>query len=444
MTDHDDHSLQNQIDELQKEIGFARNESLSYYNTNFQMSLEGKIRGVEAFQARRQRDLAREMVETGRRLKIAFMLPEISLWDVFAPIYRAMQASERFDPIVVAFTRADVTSEKSKTKILATLEKMKVKFVFFELVGKFYPSIAELEVDVIFYTLGSIAYPEPYRIEFTSQYCLTCYISYGFLMANEHEYQFGQTFHHTAWRIFASTPREEAEYGNRSRRLTNNIVTTGYTKFDLYPKNIPPPPQRPLIIWAPHWTIGTVYPALNLGTFAEICNDMATFMENSCHIDFIFKPHPNLKYACEKTTFMSHDIYESYLHRLKSMSNVSVVLDGDNINRFVNSSAMITDSVSFLAEYIPSKRPLLFLSRPDRSKFSETGESIVGAHYIGVGMDAIRSFTQDVVDGIDPQYHLRAGTMKRVLHIQETSATSQIIDNIANALGLRQTVLVNR
>lgn len=419
---------------LEEGINTARNEALSYYNTNCQAIAELGLRAIEAFQIRQARNLARELADRPRPIRVCFLLPEISLWDVYRPIYDAMAKSEHFEPFVIAFLRTDVVSANTPDEISALLRTMGVKFDFAVPKDGFYPQLAAFEPDIVFYTLGTVAYPAAYRIEFVSNFCLTCYLSYGFLMVNELDYQFGQSFHHAAWRIFASTAREQAEYAARSKRLTNNIVTTGYTKFDCYPAYIPAPPPRPRIIWAPHWTIGVVYPALNLGCFAEICMPMLDFMRQRSDIDFVFRPHPNLRYACEKTTFMDEAAYNGYLDMLRSLPNVEVVFDGNNIERFLASSAMITDSVSFLAEYIPSGRPLLFLERPDRAQFSDAGERIIAAHYRGHGMGPIAAFIDNVAARHDPMAEGRSRMASVELNIGKVPATQTLIQNILTAL----------
>lgn len=415
-------------------INVARNEALSYYNTTSQAITEVHLRSIEAFQIRQTRDLASELAERLRPIRVCFLLPEIALWDVYRPLYAAMVRSRQFEPFVIAFLRTDVVSEKTPKDIVDLLDEMDVNFEFVEPDHGFYKPLSTFEPDLVFYTLGSAAYPTAYQIEFVSQFCLTSYLSYGFLMVNELEYQFGQSFHHAAWRIFASTAREQVEYVARSRRLTCNVITTGYTKFDSYPKENPEPPSKPNIIWAPHWTIGLVYPQLNLGCFAELCMPMLDFMRNRTDIDFVFKPHPNLRYACEKTTFMNETAYNAYLDMLRGLPNVEVALDGNNIDRFLKSSAMITDSVSFLAEYIPSRRPLLFLERPDRARFSDAGERILAAHYRGYGLEVIETFVADVITKNDPMLKIRQKIRVDELNLGELSATNLIINNILGSL----------
>jgi len=364
------------------------------------------------------------------------MLPDISLWDVYAPIYRAMESCVDFDPLVVAFERVDITGDTTEQEVQSFFKANGIRGSYSSKAESNTP-LSNYQPDVVFYTLGTAAYPSAYKIEFTSRYCLTCYLSYGFLLVNEPEYQFGQSFHHAAWVIFASTLREKNEYDTRTKRLSSNSVITGYPKFDLYPPVPTVAPKKPCVIWAPHWTIGLIYPALNLGTFADIYQDMAALMKDYSHVDFLIRPHPNLRYACQETTFMNNATYDKYMTDLAAMPNVSIMHDGNNVDKFITSSAMVTDSVSFLAEYLPSTRPLLFLDRKDRAFFSGAGESIIAAHYTGKTIGDIKGFIDEVViNRDDPKVSLRSSAMKHGLNIGANSATSKILGYLTRSLGL--------
>lgn len=386
--------------------------------------------------------LQKSLCEKHRPIKVLFLLPEISLWDVYRPIYKKMISSPFFDPHVVAFQRTDIIAEKTEEEFVCLLKKLSINFTFMSQRDGSLPPLDDFLPDIIFYTLGTLAYPIEYRIELISNHYLTCYLSYGFLLVNEPEYQFGQSFHHSAWTVFASTKREELAYEDRTHRLISNVHVVGYPKFDLYPKLIPSPPKRPCIIWAPHWTIDDVYPALNLGMFHEIYKSMRDFMKERKDIDFIFKPHPNMRYACKKTGLMSEDIYDDYLRELSSEKNIKIDNNGNNIEDFIKSTAMITDSVSFLAEYLPSGRPLLFLNRPDRAIFSDTGEAIIASHYAGKNMDDIVNFIKEVISDYDPKKNKRSEALISELNIQKNGTSKQVMDHIKRQLKISKMNMV--
>ena len=425
----------------EKKLDELSNQALSYFNFNGQRIDQLKYDLWESNQKLLDR-LYDLRAATGARtpVKVLFMVPDTSLWDVYAPIHRRLSASADFAVRVLAFRRADVEPDKSEDEVIAFFSTRGIDADVEGFGNRPLRQIAAGDADVIFFTLGSVAYPAPYRIEYLSLFCRTCYLPYGFLLADEENYQFGQDFHHSAWSVFASTERELDLYRKYSKRHSTNAVLTGYPKFELLDARLNPveKPRRPIVIWAPHWAIGLVYPRLNLGTFDRICNEMFELFRSTPQVDFVFKPHPTLLHALVKTTFMDEKAYHTYLSLLEQLPNVSVVKHGDYCNLFLRSSAMITDSVSFLAEYLPTRNPLLFLDRSDRAKLNEVGEKIIALHYHGAGMDSIRAFLGKAIDrGEDP---LLEGRMRAGLELLGVTqpASGVICDHLSKSFGLAQ------
>jgi hypothetical protein len=423
----------------------ARNEALSYHTYANERLKEVRVQNQEAVQNMLMRFHKQAGMGRTRPARVLFLVAHTSLWDVFGPIYAAMAASDDFEPSVLAFRRVDVTPDLDATEIKSFFAERGItaRLEGWQEDGRFEPLDPEA-YDILFYTLGSVAYPRPYKQEFTSLFFLTCYLSYGFLLVNEDEYQFNQDFHHAAWRIFSSTQREQRLYEKFSLRTFGNAVQTGYPKFDLFREDTAPARDaqvlqggRPIVIWAPHWTIGQIYPRLNLGIFDQICMDMLDVFKEFREVDFVFKPHPNLKYALEASACMSTENYEAWLGMMKSCGNVRMVTQGDYFPLFKASGGMITDSVSFLAEYLPTGRPLQFLNRPDRAKMSDVGEEIISLHYSGRGADDIRSFIRNhVVGARDPLRAVRMERMPELLGLGVESASARILGELRSAFGL--------
>jgi ubiquinone/menaquinone biosynthesis C-methylase UbiE len=443
--------IENQINNAFSEAKKARNEALSFHNFSTELLTSQHLNSVQATQNILERIIRMERRNVKDPLRVLFLVPHTSLFDVYAPIYSTMLLDPLFQPSVLAFKRADIESDIDEANTQAFFDGLGIAahVVGFDEDG-FYPSLQPESYDILFYTLGSAAYPEAYKPERNSQHFLTCYLSYGFLLSDQYEYQFNQQFHHTSWRIFASTTREKEMYDGYGRRLSSNVVVTGYPKFDLYhdvKSAVENRAQeaalaqhsngRPLVIWAPHWTLGLIYPQLNLGSFDKFCMSMLEIFDEFPDIDFLFKPHPNLKYALEKTTFMNEESYAIYVSMIIQKPNVKMWQHGDYIELFAKSAGMITDSSSFLAEYLPSSHPLLFLDRPDRAKMTEVGEKIIELYETGFTTLSIRAFLQKRIrSGNDEGLQRRLEGAKNLLERSEKTASLAIVDDIKRALAI--------
>lgn len=416
----------------------TRNEALSYHTYAREQIAALRLASTEAAQDLRARVLRAELLADNRPLRILFLVPHVALFDAYASVYAAMEADDGFEPEILAFRRQDVPHDvtEAETRAFFAERGLRAHVVGFDGADEV-PQIDPDAYDVLFYTLGSLAYPEPYRIEATSPHFLTCYLAYGVLLANQPELQFGQEGHHSAWRLYAGTRRDLFFYRQHQRRMRTNARLTGYPKFDLYRPQAAQAAEgaRPTVIWAPHWTIGLIYPGLNMGLFDKICMEMLAIIDEFPDIDFVYRPHPNLPHALATTTFMNADSYAIYLDMLRSRPNCQLELGGDNIARFGRSAAMITDSVSFLAEYLPTGRPLLFLDRPDRARLNDQGERVAALHVQGRDAADIRRFIADVVvKGENPRAEERAAALADLFLPNPEGAARSILADLRSTL----------
>lgn len=408
----------------------------------FDPLLQARTDGWHAAHLQTLHRLAAEGAGHQRPVRVVFFVPDTALWDVFASIYLAMQAHPGFDVRVVAFQRQGVQTDLSAHETRAFYAAIGVPVDLYGFDDGPVPVFGPADLDVAFYTLGSTAYPRPFQIEFLSLFCLTVYIPYGFLQAAEYEYQFNQTFHHAAWRVVANTVRERDCYTHYSDRRSSHVVVARYPKFDLFSGADLAGPERPVVIWAPHWSVGLSYPRLNCGTFCDIYHDMMMLMGAHPQIDFVFKPHPLLSHGLTISGFMSQAQYRDYVDLIAALPNVTVYEHGAYVDLFERSAAMITDSISFLAEYVLADRPLLFLDRPDRARFSAQGEAIVALHQRGLGIDAIRSFIETaVLQGQDVMAETRRSQAGTLLGLDHPPTAETIIEHILSCVRLGRDIV---
>ena len=82
-------------------------------------------------------------------------------------------------------------------------------------------------------------------------------------------------------------------------------------------------------------------------------------------IDWVFKPHPLLREKIVLTGFMSRTEMDAYYAEWARIG--TVCSSGDYQMLFMDSSLMLTDSGSFLAEYAATGHPLIHLWCPENN-----------------------------------------------------------------------------
>lgn len=145
-----------------------------------------------------------------------------------------------------------------------------------------------------------------------------------------------------------------------------NVFLSGSPKLDILfdpiyqPKSVwkPQNKSKKRIIWAPHHSDHFPKWQYQCNSFYEICDDMITIAEKyKDEIQIAFKPHPMLK--AKLIALWGKETTEAYYNKWATLENAQLE-EGDFIDLFLTSDAMIMDSISFIAEYMAVNKPTLF------------------------------------------------------------------------------------
>lgn len=309
----------------------------------------------------------------------------------------------------------------------------------------------ELKPDIIFYsTPWEKSFPEQFRIENLPKNILYCYIPYGIYAARIQKDQFNRELHKKAWRIFSETPKHKELATKYSTIGSSNVIVTGYPKMDSlidgsHEKNpynwIDATHEKKRVIWAPHHSMERY---VNFSTFHKNYEYFYNYAKNHSEIEWVFKPHPNLRHTplVSSTVFPDDDRFteeklEKYYNSWNNLQNATIYEGADYLNLFATSDAMITDSVSFLSEYLYVGKPGLFLTNP-KQKFNEYGEMVKKVWYQidGDNFKEIENFINNVViKREDPLESARSDFYNRYLNTNGVTASSKIYEYIKRSLG---------
>ena len=130
------------------------------------------------------------------------------------------------------------------------------------------------------------------------------------------------------------------------------------------------------IIWAPHHTIE--YPSQKnyfstFLSFHKSIKELSIKYKNS--IDFCFKPHPILKKKLYNHKDWGVKKTNEYFDFWNKSEN-TILSESGYQDLFIQSDALILDSISFMAEYLYLKKPYCFLTK---KKYSYTSSlNIIG------------------------------------------------------------------
>ena len=214
-----------------------------------------------------------------------------------------------------------------------------------------------------------------------------------------------------AWKMFYPTPFHKSMGCKYAYNKGENIVVTGNPMADSLitenrtewkgwkqrEKNI----KR--VIWAPHHSI-LDSSTLHCSNFLELAESMlALTAEYIGKIQFAFKPHPRLISQLHKHPDWGIEKTKKYYQKWDEMPNTTFI-EGEYIELFKSSDALVHDCSTFMGEYLYTKNPLMFIAKDNVTDImNDFGKSCFEQHYKGKNIDDIRNFLDNVViRGNDP------------------------------------------
>lgn len=388
-----------------------------------------------------------------KKLNVMFLCPDK---DVFClgKLFHLMDQSDEFIPVVGIFPYEhldpNIKFDTSKyEKVIQFLEQNQMKFVsLYDFEKKEYLSLKKFQPDIVFFNsplgLKNIAF-----FFEEARNAITCFVPYGYFLSNSQEYIFNTDFHFKMTYLFYESVISLSLSEQYSRNHGENSLFLGYPKLDLFfdghlPKNVwkKQDREKKKVIWTPHHSIENNLNHYGYSCFNELANVMLELAEKYRNeIQFAFRPHPLLRSRLNEDKRWGEQKTAEYFQKWEQCKNTQCS-DGEYIDLFLTSDAMIGDSISFMCEYSALDKPYLFTTRDDTvsHKFNELGEKVYNhILYKSPPMsEKIEIFLQDtVLNGNDPLAEKRRSfTKENLFFLNGKSASENIFDFLKRELRL--------
>lgn len=414
-------------------------------------SLWKKIQKVkthaEAYQYHRRYNMTIERLSKKKEpLTVLFMAIYDSNWK-YDSVYQAMQADNMFNPIIIvcpAVNRGREHMLESMDKCCRFFKKKNYTFI------RSYDQTSDTFIDAHSFNPDIIFYTNPYCGLIDDRYyidqfknSLTCYVNYGYI--NVHfEWAVNLPFHQYVWRYFVECEDNKNLVKRFSSINASNCAVTGYPMYDAFYKGSAngidwkiKDIEHKRIIWSPHHSISSQDGLIKLSTFELYYQTMVHLAEKyKNEVQFVFKPHPLLKDALYGLDNWGKDKTDAYYNLWQEMENTTIV-EGEYIDLFNSSDAIINDSASFTIEYLYTKKPCLYLSNYDRQKdANEISLKALECWYHATAEQQIENFIVSVI--LKGNDYLKEKREKfftdNLLPPNGTSAAENIINEIKRAV----------
>lgn len=348
-----------------------------------------------------------EKIKRKEKIKVAFFLIHESVWK-YDLLFNLMLKHTRFEPQlfvcpVVNYSKENMLFEMNKSFESFNKKGYKVIKTYNEETGQYLDIKDEFSPDVIFYTnpYHGLIDPRYYVDKFSD--VLTCYVPYA-VMTTNYESFYNLDFHNLVWKIFSETPiHNKIAIEKQNNKGENNLVT-GYPGFDQLLINKTPNnkvwkisnPILKKVIWAPHHLMNELNKVSNFLEYCDFILELAIKYEDK--IQIAFKPHPLLRVKLENDPNWGKEKTDIYYNKWKYLANGQFE-NGEYVDLFLTSDAMIHDCGSFMSEYLITGKPSLFMVRNEAvmKEWSEFGEKAVAVHYQSRNKKQLIDFIDDII-----------------------------------------------
>lgn len=366
------------------------------------------------------------------KIRVLFVLHCLDKWKTEG-LYQLMLRHERFEPILgLAMPLQDYPSEAIKKFSLLKNYVIDHGYEYQELCQK--SDLEALAPDIIFYV-------EPYNgvvnrgLEYrNAPNSLFCFSTYG-IHTVDFDWAYSTIFYHFLWQDYYESPlaAEHVLKGCPSRK--GSIAYTGTPFADQLLKPAESNPWRPLsgkrIIYAPHYSITDPHDknALYIGTFLEHGEYILSLAEKYADkTQWAFKPHPCLFRELSKLWGEKRTV--EYYNRWAELPNTQFA-EGQYLDLFKHSDAMIHDCSSFICEYLYMQKPVLYLDNGNDFPQNNLGRGGLQQHYHANTHEQIEQFIQDIISGNDPMRESRSAFVRQnLLPPNGKTAAENIIEAI--------------
>lgn len=380
-------------------------------------------------------------------IRVGFLCQYLPSWAKIESIYQMMEKDDRFEPVLIALPDDILHGQRENPDDLRNpiheylLEKGYSKAIN-ALIGKdSYLDLKKLKLSYIFYPRpynGRL--PASYSSQVVSRYCRILLIMYGILLSKDlTDVVLNRDFMRNVYCYFAEEAyicKTNIHRGWLAHKLgLQKSVCLGLPVLenllacrDQHSPSWDFSQNQFRVIWTPRWTTDKTEGGSNFFTYYQHLLDYA---QEHPDMDLLFRPHPLTFSNFISTGEMTQQQVDDYLARIAAIPNTSLDKQSQYEATLWESSVMISDFSSMMAEYLITGKPLIFCTSNMEMELTAFGNRLAEGCYCVDNRQELFETLQMLYSGNDPKRELRQQIVQEAFGDQIAGATGQILDFIA-------------
>lgn len=391
----------------------------------------------------KQKKAVKKLSKKNEPIKCVFLALFDSVWK-YDSLYNILLKDQRFEPVILVCPVVNFGYDNMINKMNDCYSYFRNKgynvILSYNKEENSYVNLKkDIQPDILFYT-------NPYKGLIDNRYyvdqfpdILSVYVPYCAQEGVPTSMDYNLDSHNRFWRYYTISKYHKGYSKLLATNKGQNVKVVGYPQIELFTRNNYIPSNecwkqtdidKKRIIWAPHHTIEAAG-AVDYSTFIKYSGFMLALAEKyKDRVQWVFKPHPLLRNKLN--LLWGKDKTEEYYSKWEDMENTTFV-DGDYVDLFLTSDAMIHDSGSFVLEYLYVNKPVLrpLNSIPLEELYNQFGLDCLKNYYFARTEDEIEQFINSVINGVDPKKKQRTIFFRENLFVnKELTPSQKIVEDI--------------
>lgn len=379
-------------------------------------------------------------VYLGEPIRVVFFVLSPQIWPTLEPIWRLVSKDKRFHTKVVLLENTNL--DDGLSGLLAARSMLEERHIPFAQGSSF--SLQNYMPHIAFLPLP---YPDLYPKNCNPNAVRACgarvaYVPYGLEVgggAYNARYQYDETVIQNAWRVFARSQKQLQSFGRHCMTGNAHVVITGHPRADSTPikegfldQNIlDHADDRKIVVWAPHFSVKT---RRKWSSFLENYAFIQEEIKKRPNLFFVLRPHPLLERTLQQTEGWTAETARNWFLDISSLPNVHLDKATEYWPSFNSSAALMTDSGSFLVEYLLTEKPICHLQGNDAIGLTDEAHELKAFHP-GRSEREISTFLDQVEKGDDAFETARRDAKDAYFGTGDGQAGQRILDEMIRGIG---------